>query len=179
VRSWVICLYRETRGRDLTVLVLLAALTAGPFAVADEAPAPVPAATAPAAPASTETPPDAQAVPAPAAEAPPTPTPALVRVSSSFEIKHAGAVLKQVAKLFSAGFVRKDAERVAAEIDAQPAEQSRVWEFSAVRKGKSYALRVRARPDEFGDLDLDFFSPPEIATEVRRAVDRYLNGRGL
>jgi hypothetical protein len=102
-----------------------------------------------------------------------------VRVSSSFEIKHAGSVLKQVAKLFSAGFVRKDAERVAAEIDAQPAEQSRSWDFTAERKGKSYLLRVRARPDEFGDLDLDFFSPPEIAAAVRSAVDHYLNGRGL
>jgi hypothetical protein len=48
-----------------------------------------------------------------------------------------------------------------------------------MRKGKSYALRVRARPDEFGDLDLDFFSPPEISAAVRSAVDHYLNGRGL
>jgi len=157
-------LYREAAGTGpmgLVVLVVLAGLIAGPIAVADDAPAPPPEAAAPAA----------------SPEA--APTPALVRVSSSFEIKHAGAVLKQVAKLFSAGFVRKDAERVAAEIDAQPAEQSRVWDFTAVRKGKSYALRVRARPDEFGDLDLDFFSPPEIAAEVRSAVDHFLNGRGL
>ena len=84
-----------------------------------------------------------------------------------------------MAKLFRAGFVRKDAERVAAEIDALPAEQSRSWDFTAARKGKSYLLRVRARPDEFGDLDLDFFSPPEIAAAVRSAVDRYLNSRGL
>jgi hypothetical protein len=156
-----ICLYRETDGVVLVVLMVLAGLMAGPFAVADDAPVPTPE------------------VAAPAASPEAAPTPALVRVSSSFEIKHAGAVLKQVAKLFSAGFVRKDAERVAAEIDAQPAEQSRVWDFTAVRKGKSYALRVRARPDEFGDLDLDFFSPPDIASEVRSAVDRYLNGRGL
>ena len=157
-------LYREGAGtgpRGLLVLIVLAGLIAGPFAAADDAPAPAPDAV----------------TPAPAPDA--APTPALVRVSSSFEIKHAGAVLKQVAKLFSAGFVRKDAERVAAEIDAQPAEQSRVWDFTAVRKGKSYALRVRARRDEFGDLDLDFFSPPEISAEVRSAVDHYLNGRGL
>lgn len=157
-------LYREGAGtgpRGLLVRIVLAGLIAGPFAVADDAPAPAPEAAAPAAS------PDAP------------PTPALVRVSSSFEIKHAGAVLKQVARLFSAGFVRKDAERVAAEIDAQPAEQSRIWDFTAVRKGKSYALRVRARPDEFGDLDLDFFSPPEISAAVRSAVDHYLNGRGL
>ena len=165
-------LYRVAPGIGpvmLTVLVLLAGPLAGQFARADEAPAPTPGSA-----------PEA-AAPEPSAEASAdaAPTPALVRVSSSFEIKHAGSVLKQVAKLFSAGFVRKDAERVAAEIDAQPAEQSRSWDFTAVRKGKSYQLRVRARPDEFGDLDLDFFSPPEISSEVRRAVDRYLNGRGL
>jgi hypothetical protein len=77
--------------------------------------------------------------------------PALVRVSSSFDVKHASAVLKQ----------------------------SKIWEFSAVQKGKAYALRVRARLDEFGDVDLDFFSAPEIASAVRSAVDRYLNARGL
>jgi hypothetical protein len=105
--------------------------------------------------------------------------PALVRVSSSFEVKHAAAVLRQVAKLYSAGFVRKDAERLATEIDALPVEVSRVWEFSAVHKGASYALRVRARLDEFGNVDLDFFSAPEMAGAVRSAVDRYLNARGL
>ncbi|HLW74803.1 MAG TPA: hypothetical protein VKT74_07010 [Gammaproteobacteria bacterium] len=153
----------------LVALLAVAGLMAGQFARADEARPPTPGSAPEVAP------------PAPATEASAdaAPTAALVRVSSSFELKHAGSVLKQVAKLFSAGFVRKDAERVAAEIDAQPAEQSRSWEFTAVRKGKSYLLRVRARPDEFGDLDLDFFSPPEIAAAVRSAVDRYLNGRGL
>ncbi len=48
----------------------------------------------------------------------------LVRVTSSFEVGHASAVLKQVAKLFSDGFVRRDAEQVAHLIDALPAEQS-------------------------------------------------------
>jgi hypothetical protein len=150
----------------LMVLVVLTGPIAGQFALAEDAPATAPEAMAPAVTSE-----------APAADAAPAPAP--VRVSSSFELKHAGAVLKQVAKLFSAGFVRKDAERVAAEIDAQPAEQSQTWDFTAVRKGKSYLLRVRARPDEFGDLDLDFFSPPEIAAAVRGAVDHYLNGRGL
>src|ERR1700728_3794006 len=135
-------LYREAAPMGpmgLVALVVLAGLIAGPFALADDAPAPAPEA--------------ATSAPAPDAPSEASPTPALVRVSSSFEIKHAGAVLKQVAKLFSAGFVRKDAERIAAEIDAQPAE--------------------------FGDLDLDFFSPPEISAAVRSAVDHYLNGRGL
>jgi hypothetical protein len=113
------------------------------------------------------------------APAPATEFPALVRVSSSFEVKHAAAVLRQVAKLYSGGFVRRDAERVASEIDALPAEVSRIWDFSAIRKGATYVLRVRARLDEFGNVDLDFFSAPEMAASVRSAVDRYLNAHGL
>jgi hypothetical protein len=103
----------------------------------------------------------------------------LVRVTSSFEVAHASAVLRQVAKLFSAGFVRKDAEQVAKLIDALSAEQSRSWEFNGLHKGVSYPLRVRARIDEFGQLDLDFFTAPALAMSVRGAVDGYLNARGL
>jgi hypothetical protein len=105
--------------------------------------------------------------------------PTMVRVTSSFEVTHAKAVLRQVAKLFSAGFVRKDAEQVARLIDALAAEQSGTWEFSGVRKGVTYPLRVRARIDEFGMLDLDFFTAPALAASVRGAVDGYLNARGL
>jgi hypothetical protein len=105
--------------------------------------------------------------------------PSLVRVTSSFEAKHASAVLRQVAKLFSSGFIRKDAERLAKEIDSLPAEQSKLWDFSGVRKGATYRLQVRARLDEFGMLDLDFFAAPEMVASVRSAVDGYLNARGL
>jgi hypothetical protein len=105
--------------------------------------------------------------------------PELVRITSSFEVTHAAAVLRQVAKLFSAGFVRKDAEQVAKLIDAMAAEQSQIWQFSGVRKGVAYPLRVRARIDEFGMLDLDFFTAPALAGSVRSTVDGYLNARGL
>ena len=124
----------------------------------------------------------AQPEPAPSAEVSPEAAaqgPALVRVTSSFEVNHAGAVLRQVARLFSAGFVRKDADQVARLIDGLAAEESHTWEFKAVRKGVSYPLRIRARIDEFGMLDLDFFTAPALVASVRSAVDGYLNARGL
>ena len=160
----------------------LAALVWGAGAIATDDPAGAPlAAQPPAAPPPAAQPPAAQppAGQSPAPAAPPAEVPALVRVTSSFEVKHASAVLRQVAKLYSAGFVRRDAELVATEIDALPAEVSRVWDFSPIHKGASSVLRVRARLDEFGNLDLDFFSAPEMAAAVRGAVDRYLNARGL
>jgi len=104
---------------------------------------------------------------------------ALVRVTSSFDVKHAGAVLRQVAKLMHAGFVRSDAERVARDIDVLPADQTRRWEFLATYKHQSYPLQIRARLDDFGMLDLDFFCAPPVAGAVRGAVDGYLNSRGL
>ncbi len=104
---------------------------------------------------------------------------ALVRITTSFDVKHAQAVLKQVAKLMHAGFVRHDAERVAHDIDALPADQIRRWEFLATYKHQDYPLQIRARLDDFGMLDLDFFCAPSVAGAVRGAVDGYLNSRGL
>jgi hypothetical protein len=40
-------------------------------------------------------------------------------------------------------------------------------------------LQIRARLDDFGMLDLDFFCAPPVAGAVRGAVDGYLNSRGL
>jgi hypothetical protein len=151
-------LYMGAWARRVAPALLLAGLMAA--AAGDDSTAPTP---------------DPGAVP----EAAPPEPPAPVRISSSFEVKHAAAVLRQVAKLYSAGFVRKDADRVAAEIDVMPAEVTRAWDFNAVHKGTSYPLRVRARLDDFGNLDLDFFSAPEMAPAVRRALDRYLSSHGL
>jgi hypothetical protein len=92
--------------------------------------------------------------------------PALVRITSSFDVKHAG-------------FVRHDAETVAHDIESLPAEQIRHWEFLATYKQQSYPLKIRARLDDFGMLDLDFFCAPSVAGAVRGAVDGYLNSRGL
>jgi hypothetical protein len=115
----------------------------------------------------------------PAAQPTPPPGPALVRITSSFEVKHAAAVLKKVAKVFRAGFVRKDAESVAKDIDTLPAEQSRRWEFTVNYKGTIYPLQIRARLDDFGMLDLDFFCAASAASAVREAVDGYLNSHAL
>jgi hypothetical protein len=106
------------------------------------------------------------------------PAASLVRVTSSFEVTHAGAVLRQVARLFNAGFVRRDADRLTRSIEELAAEQSQTWDFFAIRKGVTYPLRVRARIDAFGTLDLDFFAPQAVAGPVRDAVDGYLNTRG-
>jgi hypothetical protein len=108
-----------------------------------------------------------------------SPEPALVRITTSFDVKHAQAVLRQVAKLMHSGFVRHDAERVAHDIDALPADQIRRWEFLATYKHQDYPLQIRARLDDFGMLDLDFFCAPPVAGAVRGAVDGYLNSRGL
>jgi hypothetical protein len=117
--------------------------------------------------------------PALPAESAGVPDPALTRITSSFDVTHAAAVLRQVAKLFHTGFVRRDADGVAKQIDVLPAEQSRLWSFSVIYKNGNYPLQIRATLDDFGMLDLDFFSAPAVAGAVRSAVDGYLNARGL
>lgn len=106
------------------------------------------------------------------------PDPSLVRITSSIESKFAAAMLRQVARLFSSGFTRRDSEAIAHQIDALPADQKQLWQFTTVYKGVQYPLQIRARVDDFGMLDLDFYVPAAIAKPVRNAVDDYLNKHG-
>jgi hypothetical protein len=102
----------------------------------------------------------------------------LERVTSRFEVKYADGVLRQLSRLFSSGFVRRDADLVAREIQALPADQTRLWVFNAARKGVTYPLQLRARLDQTGTLELDFFTQPPLAAQVREALDRYRKARG-
>jgi hypothetical protein len=138
-------------------------------------PAPPAATVTPDSPASPDAMPDAvdRATPDPT-----RPDPLLVRVTSSLESKYAAAMLRQVARLFSAGFARRDAEMVAHQIDVLPADQKQLWQFAPLYKGVSYRLQIRARVDDFGMLDLDFYVPEPLSKPVRSAVDDFLNKHG-
>jgi hypothetical protein len=101
-----------------------------------------------------------------------------MRVTTSFDVKYASAVLRQVAHLFDTGFDRGAADRVALDIDNLKADQPRVWQFTVQYQGKAQPLEIRALLDDLGQIDLDFAAAPELARVVRTAVDGYLNGRG-
>jgi hypothetical protein len=101
-----------------------------------------------------------------------------VRVTTSFDVKYAGAVLHQVTRLFTAGFGRAEADRVARDIDALKPDQPKVWQFLVQYQGKTEPLEIRGLMDDLGMIDLDFAASPAAAPAVRAAVDSYLNGRG-
>src|SRR5882672_2906274 len=100
-----------------------------------------------------------------------------VRVTTSFDARFSSAVLHQVARLFTAGFGRTEADRVSQEIDGLKADQARVWQFQVQYQGTPGSLEIRALMDDLGMIDLDFTASPEAAPAVRAAVDTYLNGR--
>jgi len=102
----------------------------------------------------------------------------LVRVTTSFDVRHAAAVLHQVARLVSSGFGRRDADELAHEIDRLKADEPRVWTYQVGWRGTIQPLRIRALLDEFGNVDLDFGTSSDLAPEIRRGVDAYLNSRG-
>jgi len=100
------------------------------------------------------------------------------RVTTSFDVKYASAVLRKVAHLFAAGFDSEAADRVAHDIDSLKADQPRAWQFTVQYQGKAQPLEIRALLDDLGQIDLDFATAPELARVVRTTVDGYLNGRG-
>jgi hypothetical protein len=101
-----------------------------------------------------------------------------VRVTTSFDVKYAGGVLRQVAKLYSSGFGMSDAARVEQDINALKPDQPKVWQFKVQYKGAPGALEIRALMDDLGMIDLDFAAGADAAPAVRGAVDGYLAGRG-
>lgn len=103
----------------------------------------------------------------------------LVRVTTSFDVRHVAAVLRQVSKLFDKGFPRAQADQLAHEIEALKADQPRVWDYQVAKGGETRPLRIRALIDDLGNVDLDFATTPDLAPRIRRGVDGYLNSRGL
>ena len=105
-------------------------------------------------------------------------SPGLTRVTTSFDVRHAAAVLKAASRPLAGGFGRAEAERVSHDIDSLKADQPRVWRFEVHYQGKAQPLEIRALLDDLGMIDLDFATSPELAPALRSAVDGYLNSHG-
>jgi hypothetical protein len=103
----------------------------------------------------------------------------LVRVTTSFDVRYVAAVLRQVSKLFESGFERRQADQLAQEIDKLKADQPQVWNYQVAWQGTTRPLRIRALLDDLGNVDLDFSTSADLAPQIRRGVDGYLNSRGL
>lgn len=101
------------------------------------------------------------------------------RITTSVEIKHVQPLLRRVAHLLERGFSRSDADRLAAEIRAMPADQSRSWTFKVSYQHVDHPLEVRALLDELGTVDLDFATSAALGTALRTDVDAYLNAHNL
>ena len=101
-----------------------------------------------------------------------------VRVTTSFDVKYASAVLRQVSKVFGSGFGPPETARVEQDINGLKADEPKVWQFSVQYRGKAEQLEIRALMDDLGMIDLDFAAGADAAPAVRAAVDSYLNGRG-
>ena len=101
-----------------------------------------------------------------------------VRVTTSFDVKYAAGVLRQVSRLFSGGFGQAEVGRVDQDIIGLKPDVPKVWQFNVEYKGNAEQLEIRALMDDLGMIDLDFAAGPDAAPAVRAAVDGYLNGRG-
>jgi hypothetical protein len=108
----------------------------------------------------------------------PASVPVLTRVTTSFDVRHAAAVLKAASRPLSGGFGRTEAERVSRDIDGLKADQPMTWHFEVQYQGRPQPLEIRALLDDLGMIDLDFATSAELAPVLRSAMDAYLNSHG-
>jgi hypothetical protein len=105
------------------------------------------------------------------------PGPGISRVTTSFDFRYTGPVLRRVARLFSDGFESNEADALLKELEGIRPESPMAWNYRVVYKEKTYQLQIRALVDDLGMIDLDFATDPELAAQIRSAVDGYLNRR--
>ncbi|MGD9596967.1 MAG: hypothetical protein AB7G76_10355 [Steroidobacteraceae bacterium] len=92
------------------------------------------------------------------------------RVTVDIELESCGKVLRRVARLFSAGFTRKEADRLARTIDAQATDVTGQWTYQVTSDDGAATLTVRALVDELSMVDLDFVTTPALAGRIRKAL---------
>jgi len=92
------------------------------------------------------------------------------RATFDLELARCGKALRRVARLFSSGFGRDEADRLAREIDALPSEQRGQWTYTVGFEGGTATLAIHALVDELSMVDLDFVTTPAIATRIRKAL---------
>ena len=102
----------------------------------------------------------------------------LERVTTSFDVKLASAVLAKVSRVFAAGFGQAESSRVEQDINALKPDLPKAWQFSVQYQGRAEALEIHALLDDLGQIDLDFATGHDAARAIRSAVDGYLNSRG-
>lgn len=92
------------------------------------------------------------------------------RVTVDIELEDCAKTLRRVARLFSAGFTRGEADRLAREIDALPTDKAGQWSYQVTYDGGTASLTVHALVDELSMVDLDFVTTPAVAGRIRKAL---------
>lgn len=103
------------------------------------------------------------------------PASAVSRVTTSFDIRYTGAVLKRVSRLMSEGFQSAQVDSLLKEIMAMPTERPNSWHYQVKSRGQVHQLQVRALVDDLGMIDLDFATDATLAARIRATVDEYLS----
>ena len=92
------------------------------------------------------------------------------RVTVDIELEDCAKTLRRVARLFSAGFTRAEADRLAREIDALATDKAGQWSYQVTYEGAAASLTVHALVDELSMVDLDFVTTPMVAGRIRKAL---------
>ena len=92
------------------------------------------------------------------------------RVTVDIELESCGKVLRRIARLFTAGFTRAEADQLARAIDAQATDVTGQWTYQVTSGEGTATLTVHALVDELSMVDLDFVTTPSLARRIRKAL---------
>ena len=103
---------------------------------------------------------------------------AVEEVSANLDIGDVEPVLRRISDVVESGFSDEDVKALASKITAQAVESEREHRYRVRIGGTSGELRVVVLMDDVDAPDIAFFTYPELARSIQRAIDEYMDGLG-
>lgn len=95
--------------------------------------------------------------------------------STNLDLADLTPLLKSVQRLIQSGFGDAEVAQIDAMVRLMPVGQTRELKFQTVFRGMKMAVRLQIKKDDVDAVDIWFFTSPELAAEIQKAMKPFLH----
>jgi len=94
--------------------------------------------------------------------------------STNLNLADLAPLLKSVQQLVQGGFGDADVTQTNAIVRSMPVGQTKEMKFQMVFRGANTTVRLQVKKDDVDAVDIWFFTSPELAAEIQKAMKPFL-----
>lgn len=94
--------------------------------------------------------------------------------STNLDLADLTPLLKSVQRLIQSGFGDPEVAQIDGMVRLMPVGQTKELKFQTVFRGTSTLLRLQVKKDDVDAVDIWFFTSPELAADIQKAMKPFL-----